>query len=254
MTVFGRLEEPWPVQKHTELDSTNAEALRQAEENFSKAGWVLASRQTMGRGRLNRSWESPAGNLFVSAFFPYAGAARDAPLVCFAAGLAAVDAIASFGELENSPVRLKWPNDLVVEDRKLAGVLVESGGPAGQAGSALVVGFGVNLATAPEVAGRGTVALAEYVSGPAIDPATFLNALDRTFRGRLNMLAEHGFPPLRQDWLQKSIHPGRALSCVLGGEEQMADFVDVAEDGALVVRDRGGCIRHVRAGDVGLVG
>lgn len=254
MTAFGRLDEPWAVHSHVELDSTNAEALRCAEEALAESGWVQADRQTLGRGRLNRSWESPDGNLFVSARFPYGGAARDAPLICFAAGLAAVDAIVSFPGHEASPVRLKWPNDLVVEDRKLGGILVESGGPAGRAGSVMVVGFGLNLATAPVVAGRGTVALAELGSGPPVEPLSFVKVLDRMFRGRLKMLAAHGFPPLRHDWLQQTIHQDRSLSCVLDEREQVADFVDIAEDGALVVRDQRGIIRHVRAGDVGLVG
>lgn len=241
---------PWAVLRHDQLDSTNAEAFRLVEAGRLEPCWVLADEQTSGRGRLGRAWQSVSGNLFASALFAFDGPLREAPLVCFAAGLAAAESIDELDAEAGQRVSLKWPNDLVVGERKLGGILIETTGLK----SSLVAGFGLNLARAPQLADRSTVALSDLTGGNVVDPGTFLEVLDRNFRARLAGLRTGGFEPLRRTWMERTVHLNGNVSVEVGGQRQDAGFVELAEDGALVVRTDGGRIEHVRAGDVGIVG
>lgn len=240
----------WPVHTHDRVDSTNAEAFRSVEAGEAGPFWIVAEEQTAGRGRLGRQWQSLTGNLFTSALFSFHGQLRDAPLVCFAAGLAVAAAIDELAPEAGRDVALKWPNDLVVGDQKLGGILIEATGLK----SLLVAGFGLNLAKAPELADRTTIALADLNGGSAPEPKVMVDALDRNFRARLMLLRDEGFERLRRDWMERTVHADGLVRIELGGQPQAAEFIELAADGALVVRTADGRIEHVRAGDVGIVG
>lgn len=246
-------ETEWPTRRFDTLDSTNAYAVKLADGGENGPCWIHAESQTAGRGRLGRSWSSPVGNLYATALFPFAGSMSEAPLVCFLAGLAVIDAISDLHPSIMNRIRLKWPNDVVVADKKLAGILIETGSHKGS--SWMAVGLGVNLDSAPTSIDRPTIALADLVEDNwTTNPAEFLAVLDSTFRRRLATFAKHGFSSAREDWLQRTTHKGRRLSYVDNGKTLEGDFLDLGEDGALVVRGHDGQAHHVRAGDVGLIG
>ena len=129
-----------------EVDSTNEEAFRRHAAGEAGPLWLRARRQTAGRGRSGRAWVSPEGNLHVSLLLTEPLAPAERPRVGFVAGLAIVEALEIVAEAAG-PFRLKWPNDVLADGAKVAGLLLEARGP-----DALVVGWGVNLAHAP----RGT--------------------------------------------------------------------------------------------------
>ncbi len=245
---------PWPVLEYDTIDSTNAEALRKADTQPAAPYWVRAEAQTSGRGRLGRAWSSPPGNLFASAVFPYEGNLATAPLICFAAGLAVVDALQEIATADaTSMVRLKWPNDVLVEDAKICGILIETS-RNGNSPLIVVAGFGLNLASAPALDDRKSVCVADLMKTNTPSPREALSVLDRMFRRRLGQLLNDGFAPIRHDWLQRTIPVGRVVSYKIGAEIHEGEFVDLADDGALAVRDAAGHIQYVRTGDVGLVG
>src|SRR5689334_7116774 len=100
---------PWQIIRFGEIDSTNEEARRRAQSGDLGPCWLTADKQTAGRGRLGREWDSPTGNLFATALFAYPRPAAEAALACFSAGLAVLDAARSAG-VDTSSLGLKWPN------------------------------------------------------------------------------------------------------------------------------------------------
>src|SRR6185312_8602313 len=133
-----------------EIDSTNAEARRRADAGELGPLWITALRQTAGRGRRGRTWETGQGrNLAATLMMVSDRAPRDAAQISFVAALAAADLVGAYVPTER--VKVKWPNDILVDGKKLVGILVESGArPSG--GLWLAVGVGVNLAAAPVAA------------------------------------------------------------------------------------------------------
>jgi BirA family biotin operon repressor/biotin-[acetyl-CoA-carboxylase] ligase len=225
------------VEWHDELDSTNAELLRRSAAGAPDRLVVVASHQTAGRGRLDRRWEAPRGSsLLVSVLLHGASTPPHDHLVVLAVAAALADAVEHRARI---PVALKWPNDLVVGDRKLAGVLAE------RAGDALVVGAGCNVRWErfpADLADTATACNLERDSGitPAdlLDP--FLDRLDRLLREPDAAAAEYR---ARLTTLGRRVRVETADGAVVG------DAVALDDDGALVVDDGG--IRHrVVVGDV----
>ena len=136
-----------PIEALEEINSTNAEARRRAEAGAAGPLWITAQRQTAGRGRRGRSWETGAGNLAATYLLMTAKPPAEAAQVSFVAALAVADLAGAY--VPASLVSLKWPNDPLIAGRKAAGILVESG-PHPDGGLWLAIGCGVNLATPPE--------------------------------------------------------------------------------------------------------
>src|SRR5690349_9275296 len=135
-----------PIEALDEIDSTNAEARRRAEAGDSGPVWITAERQTAGRGRRGRSWETGKGNLAATLLCVTQKPPVEAAQVSFVAALAVADLAAAF--VPAALVSLKWPNDPMIAGRKASGILVESG-PHPGGGLWLAIGIGVNLATPP---------------------------------------------------------------------------------------------------------
>lgn len=229
------------------VDSTNSELLRRPVPARG-VGVLLAERQTGGRGRRGRAWSSPlAANLYLSLSRSFStGLAR-------LAGLSLVTGVATVAVLHDLGVedaRLKWPNDVVIGDRKLGGVLVEGSGEA--AGSArAVVGIGLNV--------RMPAAVGAHIDQPWIDLASLLasppsrNALAAAVLARLlpafERFEREGLAPFLAQYQRHDCLSGRQVS-VLVGEQAHAGIADgVAEDGALRVRI-GDDVRHFHSGEV----
>lgn len=200
----------------------------------------MARRQTAGRGRMGRGWQSPEGNLAASCLIRLrAGEGAPAELG-FVAALAVHDVVTALAP--DAPLELKWPNDLLLDGGKLSGILLE------REGDTLILGIGVNLAAAPDVPGRRTAALAG--AGVAVSPEAFLDRLAPAFEARRKQWAADGFPPVAADWLARAHPVGTPL--VVGGQGLRGRFAGLGPDGALLLDGEDG-VRHViRAGDVGL--
>ena len=236
-----------PIEAFDEIDSTNAEARRRAETGATGPLWITAKRQTAGRGRRGRAWETGAGNLAATYLAHTAKPPGEAAQVSFVAALAVADLAAAY--VPPALVTLKWPNDPMIAGRKSAGILVESGPhPAG--GLWLAVGCGVNLATPPDVADRPATAFAQHMIAPPPAPLDALSVLAEAFE-RWRLLWERlGFPPIAEAWTARAHGLGETCTARLPGEtiEGVAEGLD--QDGALRLRTGSGSIRRITAGDV----
>lgn len=245
------LSSAWPIVRFDEIGSTNDEARRRAGQGDFGPWWLSAARQTAGRGRLGRSWASPRGNLFATALLQLRAEPAQAALACFSAGLAVIDAAKSAG-VDVSALRLKWPNDVLAGEAKLAGILIETGLASGVLWVA--AGFGVNVATAPQRPDRRTASLAQLPGGESLTAERFLSHLDIAFRSRLAHLFVQGFAPTRTDWLAHAAHLGRIIEVSPATGRIQGVMRDLAPDGALVLELPGGALHHVRAGEISLLG
>jgi len=218
--------------------STNEDLAALAREGAAEATWLRAERQTGGKGRQGRVWQSPPGNLYASTLVRLRPGDPLAPTLALVAAVALHQAVS----LTVPGVLIKWPNDLVVGCSKLAGILLE------REGDAVIIGFGVNLAAHPDDLDRPATSLAA-LAGSAPDPAAFVEYLAEIFDRWLGRWRSEGLGPVRRRWLE-SAHPvGTALATPEG--EGLFDGLD--ESGALRLRLADGTVRAVHAGDVFLI-
>jgi BirA family biotin operon repressor/biotin-[acetyl-CoA-carboxylase] ligase len=231
----------WPPgvgrEVHAELDSTNAEALRRAAAGEAGPCWILALGQTAARGRRGRAWASLPGNFAASLLYRPPGAPALVALRSFAAALAQHDALlAVIGTPER--LALKWPNDVLLDGGKLAGILLETGGPAGGP-LALAVGIGVNLAEAPARAALEPGAVApdslREATEISVAPEDFLQLLAPAMAEWEARLTAEGFAPLRAAWLGRAARLGEPVTARLAGRAIDGRFETIDETGALVL-------------------
>ncbi len=248
--IAASLETAWlgrPVHYFAETDSTNLRAKALAAAGASHGTLVIADFQSQGRGRLDRSWLSPPGkslllSLVLRPELEIGGFFR----LTMAAGLSLARAVAETTGLDP---RLKWPNDLFLDERKLAGILTEVSGQA-QVLDWAVVGLGVNVNAAPalERADHPAVCLAEAAGGE-IDRLALLNR----FLVHFEAFLEAGLPPeeIRRRWKERSLTLGRRVTVTDRGRRITGLAEDVDVDGALLLRTDEG-VRRIVCGDVSL--
>lgn len=224
-----------------ETGSTSADltARLSAGENLPEGSWLVADRQTAGRGRLGRSWIDGAGNFMGSTVVHLRHGDPSPDTLALVAGLALHAVIAP---LIDSAI-LKWPNDLLVGGAKLAGILLE------RVGDAVIAGVGVNLTQAPQLADRATVALANL--GVDIERDAFAADLAHQFAEDLDRWRSYGLAPIVRRW-EAAGHPlGTALSVdEPDGTRLAAQFTGLTETGALQLRLADGSLRVMHAGEV----
>lgn len=226
---------------HARVGSTNDEAATLAAQGAAEGTAVLAAEQTGGRGRRQRTWLSPAGGLWLSIVLRPALPPDQWALVGFAAGVGAARAVE-----EIAPVRvgLKWPNDLMIGEQKLGGVLMESRGPA------VIAGIGINANVALDRFPRDirpiATSLLAVLAGP-VDLAALARALLEQFERVYDLLALNAEDVLA-GWRERDLTRGRQVR--LSGAEELEGVVEnVDRTGALLVRTSAG-IRRIVAGDV----
>lgn len=184
---------------------------------------------------------SVPGNLFASVLVSPRAGEGPAQLLSFVAALALDKALGDYVARER--LALKWPNDVLLDDVKVAGILLEV------AGGGTIIGFGVNLAGHPHDLDRTATSLAAAgVEPPA--PAAFLDRLVDAFDDQRTRWRTDGFPAVRRRWLERAAGRGARLEARLGAETVTGVFDDLAGDGALVLRLDDGSIRHIHAGEV----
>lgn len=231
------------------LDSTNAEAMRQALSGRKGPVWFLAREQTGARGRRGRAWHMGAGN-FAASLLMHPCSTETAALRSFVAALALRDALVKVTG-ETGAFALKWPNDVLLRGRKLAGILLESGCVDQQ--PFLVVGIGVNLASAPAsgMLEAGAVQPASLcgVFGTRIAPEEFLDLLDDAFTHWNGVLESEGFEPVRRAWMKYAARLGLPMVARLPNASHEGLFEGIDAEGALVLATDRGRIA-LRAADV----
>jgi BirA family transcriptional regulator, biotin operon repressor / biotin---[acetyl-CoA-carboxylase] ligase len=236
-----------PTEALEEVDSTNAEARRRAEAGDRGPLWITARRQTAGRGRRGRAWETGAGNLAATLLIHTDKPPAEAAQVSFVAALAVADLAASC--VPPALVSLKWPNDPMIAGKKTAGILVESG-PHPSGGLWVAVGCGVNLATPPELAERPVTAFAPHMRRPPPTALDALAVLAESFERWRDLWERLGFAPIAEAWTAKAHGLGEACTARLPGETIAGIAEGLDTDGALRLRTASGAVRRITAGDV----
>ena len=224
--------------------STNGDLLSDiAKAHHQLEGeWLIADRQTAGRGRQGRIWSDGAGNFMGSTAIRLLPTDPPPATLSLAAGLALFEAVSPL--LPSLPaVRLKWPNDLLIGEAKVAGILLE------RARDWIVMGFGVNLASAPALADRATVAMSSF--GPAPDRDLFAANLAQHVAQEIDRWRHYGLDPMLCRWTAAAHPVGTALQVHPPGEGRVeGTFAGLSEDGSLQLRARDGTLRTLTAGDV----
>lgn len=240
-----RLPEGFRLLRYDTLGSTNDEARRLAEAGAAPWTLIWARSQSAGRGRRQRAWVSPPGNLYASLILrPDTGAGTAAQLG-FVAALALGDAISS--QLPKLEPRYKWPNDVLVAGAKLAGILLESSAAPGGAVDWLVIGMGVNVTSHPPGTAYPATSLAAHGAVPALE--ALLERIAAALQSWEARWRRDGFGPVRQAWLGRAEGLGGPIGVRLEGESLTGRFVDLDGDGALLIETEAGR-RRIAAGEV----
>ena len=236
-----------PILALEEVDSTNAEARRRAEAGEAGPLWIIAARQTAGRGRRGRAWETGQGNLAATLLFVTDKPPAEAAQISFVAALAVADLADAF--VPPALVSLKWPNDPIIAGRKASGILVESGQHPG-GGLWIAVGVGVNLATPPAAPERPATAFAAHMTGPPPKPLEALTILAGSFERWRRVWQASGFTVIAEAWTRRAHGLGEVCTARLGHETITGTAEGLDPDGALRLRLPDGMLRRITAGDV----
>lgn len=234
-----------------EVDSTNAEAARIAPD-LAGPTWILGLKQTAGHGRRGRVWSHPEGNFAGSLVMRPSAAIEAVAKRSFVAALAVHEALATVTG-PGHRFQLKWPNDVLLNGGKIAGILLESAGQAGGTVSHMTIGIGVNLAGAPS-AGEVEAWATRPVSlvsetGALVSPEEFLDVLAPCFAHWETQMETYGFEPIRTAWLARAAKIGEVITARTMREEWTGTFETVDNAGNLVLKTQNGPVA-IPAADV----
>jgi BirA family transcriptional regulator, biotin operon repressor / biotin---[acetyl-CoA-carboxylase] ligase len=230
---------------HDTLGSTNAEALALARAGERGPLWITAKTQTAGRGRRGNAWVSAPGNLFATLLLTEPSPPPIAPQLSFVAALALHDAIGECAPQLGPSLKVKWPNDLLLGGRKVAGILIE--GDSEPVFTA-AIGIGVNCASHPDDTGHPATDLA--AAGAAVGPEQLFAALVRATTRRLAHWRQgSGFASIRTDWLKRAAGLGEDIRVRLPERELAGRFEGLDESGRLLLKGTDG-VTTVTAGEV----
>jgi len=254
--VGDRLATRWLGRRlvcHDVTGSTNDDACALARQGADEGTVVLADAQTKGRGRLGRDWVSrPALNLYASIILRPVVAPADAPQLSLVAGVAVAQALEAAG----APAGIKWPNDVLIDGRKVCGVLTEIEAEADMVGF-VVVGIGVNLNSERDdfPADLHDKAVSVRMAlGRTVERARFAATLFGCFESAYDRWRDGGFAPLRSDWERRSVLIGRPVQVAGAGAQTSGTCIGIDTDGALLLKGEDEQVRRVIAGDVTLIG
>jgi BirA family biotin operon repressor/biotin-[acetyl-CoA-carboxylase] ligase len=229
------------------LASTNAEALARGRAGERGPLWITAARQTAGRGRRGNVWTSEPGNLYASLLLSDAAPAAHLPELCFVIALAVRDGIVELAPQLAAKLKLKWPNDLLLDGAKAAGILIEAESVGGV--TAVVAGIGVNCAHHPDNLPYPAASLATY--GAKVTPDEFLDALTGTMVTRLAQWDRgSGFAAIRSEWLAHAAGLGGDIHVRLADRELTGTFETLDRMGRLMLRLSGGRLEAITVGEV----
>jgi len=242
------VERPFRVERFAALPSTNETALERARAGDPGHLWIVADRQTSGRGRRGRVWVSESGNLFASALLIDPCEPLRLAELPFVAVVAARRAVAAHLARGETRARIKWPNDLLVDGAKVAGILLESTRLT-DGRTAVAVGIGINCKQAP--AGTETPATSLLACGCSVFPEVLFDDLTVALSRTLAIWERgHGFAAIRAEWLDHAGGIGQPIRVRLVAGEKTGVFEAIDAAGRLVLRTAEGAREAISAGDV----
>lgn len=234
-----------------EVTSTNQVALDRIQSGDAADGDVIFSPvQTAGRGRQSRPWESQKGNLFMSLVVRHDGPLDTAAQLSFVAALAVRESVSSLANAPHAPqVTCKWPNDVLIDGEKVAGILLEVGHhPAGDDSAWIVVGIGINLASPPAEA-RYPATCIKDTYGTIVLPRPMMGTVCAQFASFRTKWQTRGFSPVREQWLASAYGLGETIHVRNGNHETLGTFTGIDDRGTLILHTDTGSLA-ISAGDV----
>jgi BirA family transcriptional regulator, biotin operon repressor / biotin---[acetyl-CoA-carboxylase] ligase len=232
------------IRKLQSTASTNADARLAAADGVPDGTVIWALSQTGGKGRHGRVWSSPVGNLYASLIV-HPRRAFSPGLYSFAMALAIRGALAE--KIDSSLVKLKWPNDVLVDGKKISGILLEAEGRDDGFGW-LVIGFGVNVQSHPDETSYPATHLSAHSASAELEPV--LQSILAHFQHWRDLLEQEGFAALRESWLQSMAAREQLMNVQLPDRTLNGHFVDLDLDGCLLIKDDNGKVHSISAGDV----
>ncbi len=244
--IFGKPD----IISFDNTDSTNIQARLLAEKGAPEGTLVLAEKQTSGRGRKGRTWFSPPGRgIYASLILRPAMPPSEVPGITLITAVAAAESLIALTKL---PIKIKWPNDLLINSRKLAGILTEISTEM-DAVNYIIVGIGLNINTPPEdfpeeIKPIATSVLAE--SGKTFSRVDILQAFIHQYEACYDQFKQEGFTGLRKRWKALTDIIGRNIKVEKVDATLSGQVVDVDNDGVLILKDNKGQMHRVFSGDV----
>ncbi len=247
--VFGRQD----IVYFQETDSTNLRAKSLADRGAPEGTVVIAESQTEGRGRRGRTWFSPAGEgIYVSVILRPALSPNEASRLTLLAAVAAAETLLHLTSLN---VRIKWPNDIMVRGKKLAGILTQVSTEM-DAVDYIVVGLGINVNTPlkdfPDDLRSSATSIQAEMNGPFPRISLLRLYLER-FEDRYEMFKQSGFQPILERWKELSDIIGKKIRVDLLNHHCMGEVLDIDQDGILILRDQDGTLQRILSGNVTLL-
>jgi len=237
------LDKNWRLHVIEEVDSTNKEALRRLSAGRGVGEIIVAKKQTMGQGKIGRSWISLNGNLTMTVTL----GTLENQTVSDLSFVAAVSIVDSVNPLlpKNNRLQLKWPNDILLNDKKLGGILIENS----EIKHAAVVGIGLNLLKKPQLQGLNAACLVDY--GCTVSFMELAILIANNFSIWIKRWNQHGLRPIIAAWRTAALGIGKPIIIRFPNHNVIrGKFVDVAEDGKLLVKTTDGLTHSVFAGDM----
>lgn len=229
------------------LDSTNAQCLRAVREGEAGPLWIVAHRQTSGKGRRGRQWVSESGNLFASLLFPVTCDVMTASGLSFVTALAVRDVLVDI--LQNQDrVKCKWPNDVLVDGKKISGILLESAAQGRGDLEAVIIGIGINITHHPQETLYPATNIQDAL-GAEYSRQSVFEGLATSMAHWTDLWEKQGFEPIGKAWKNCAIGLGEEIIVRLPNEEIKGKFIDLDASGALIL-EANGEKRHISAGDV----
>ncbi|HUS96080.1 MAG TPA: biotin--[acetyl-CoA-carboxylase] ligase, partial [Hyphomicrobiaceae bacterium] len=234
-------DDPIPIIEFDQIDSTNSEAMRRAASGERGPVWFRSDRQITGRGRSGRAWSSPPGNLSATLMFVPGAPIEVLYQLSLVTGVAMHDAVSAafIGNGKQPPpnLRLKWPNDVLIGNAKLAGILIESTSFGGKL--VAMIGCGLNITVIPPIDNRIVTRLADH--GVAPPASEFLEILSQSISKWLRLWNRgQGFPGIRAAWLERAGNLGGPMSIQTAEGETRGRFSGIDPEGALLLADETG--------------
>lgn len=227
------------------IDSTNEEAKRLVEAGQGEAALIVAAEQTAGRGRRGRQWQSPVGNIYATWLEPLNETLMQAANRGFMLSLSVAEAVDELLD-GKANVGVKWPNDVLVDEAKISGILLEIAYDPADA-PWLISGFGVNVMHKPTGTPYPATSVASHID-TTVDDVLQRIAARYTYWGR--EYAAHGFAPIHAAWLARAVRLGQQINVNLPNGEQLTGvFETLQQDGSLLLTVDG-TAREIQAGDI----
>lgn len=230
------------------LGSTNDEAKALFDSGAREGTVVRAARQTAGRGRRGRHWISEVGNLYCSVILCPACPLSQISQLSFVMALAVGNTIIPF-LIKPEILSYKWPNDVLLQKEKVAGILIETESHGGQQAEACIIGIGLNLDSAPNHPAYPVTALKNH-SKLALSRETLFSELLAQIKNQYQLWQQEGFSPIREAWMERAYGLGQEMVLTGGTKKIGGQFIGLSPKGALLLKEENGCTHQFMSAEV----